>query len=330
MKELSISIPSTVTNIPSTYVFITSLYNKFKNESNCKIAINCENMKYIDPTMMAPLGLVLTRFKTKKNLVYFKKLTQYNIRYLIQSNFLKPTREESISITENFINYNSFNSDDYPSFKNYLTEQLGIIGDDDIINLLVTCLSELFENVNMHARINSIKYHDKEVFSSGYYNEKDNFVIFSLSNNGLSFKEKISSRLDLHFSNEYEYVLWALKARNSTRKKTTPGGIGLTVLLDLIKNSNGLLTIVSGKGYINFDYDKNIYHKNDISNKFPGTIITFKIPLLHMKSYLQNLYHNYEIQDCISAFDLLNHDLFNKNHINIMDILKENLLKEAL
>lgn len=330
MKESTVIIPPQVADIPSTYVFITNLYNLFKNESNIKISIDCENMKYIDPAMMAPLGLILTRFKTKRNLVYFKKLTQYNIRYLIQSNFLKPTHEESFSITENFINYNSFNSDNYPSFKSYLTEQLSIVKDDDIINLLVTCLSELFENVNMHARIKSIKYHNDEVFSSGYYNEKNNFVIFSLSNNGLSFKENISSSLKLKFKNEYEYILWALKPRNSTRKKSTPGGIGLTVLLDLIKNANGILTIVSGKGYINFNYDKSIYRKNDISYSFPGTIITFKIPLLDMKVYLNKLYQDYEMQDCISAFDLLNHDLLSQNHVNIIDILKENLLKEVL
>lgn len=304
-KTYIYTMPKRLLRKKGIYEFITNLYNTFDFYTNCKIILDSTSTRYMDPAIMAPLGLVLTKFKSKRNLVYFKGLKPLTISHLVFFEFIsRPTSIEYIS--QHTIKYNTFNSNNFNEFKKYLKDSL-IELDNDILNDFISYLSELFENVKMHSGNKKNRFKNKEIFTCGYYDTELDYVVFSICNNGNSFKKTIDSIKNFNFQYEYEYIEWALQYTNSTRNQDTPGGLGLPMLYELVENSNGTLIIVSGKGYVeyNFNSSKNNIIKCDFSSPYPGTIITINIPISNMKIYLNNLKNNYSDEDIVSASDLL-------------------------
>ncbi|WP_297421888.1 hypothetical protein [Clostridium sp.] len=133
-------------------------------------------------------------------------------------------------------------------------------------------------------------------------------MIFSIVNNGLTFAENIKSVISLNYDTECEYINWAMQKSNTTRetKSEGPGGLGLYLLLDLVKDCNGKIIIVSGKGFYRADGDKDIpYELNDLDCEFPGTAVTVKVPIKDIK---------------------INNEFNYNNEFNISDLLKEEFL----
>ena len=67
MNEYTYTIPNKIIPNKGVYEFVNILYSTFKDKSNSKISLLSENTKFIDPLLMAPLGLVLTKLKLRNN-----------------------------------------------------------------------------------------------------------------------------------------------------------------------------------------------------------------------------------------------------------------------
>lgn len=280
------TMPKNIFDENGIYEFITILYNTFDKTTNSKIILDFSSTNYINPNLMAPLGMILTKLKSKNNDIAFRNLKLSVKKLLIKYGFLQSYQIPGDVIYQNYIRYESFNGDDANGFENYLNLQLSEISNEGIISTLISHIMEIFVNVKTHARINEKKnrFKSKEVFTSGYYNENQNYIRFSICNNGKSFSENINSKLNYNFNNEYEYISWALKEKNTTKDSSIPGGLGLYMLSNLVNICNGTLIILSGKGYYELSYSKKIDDFKlickDFSSPFPGTVVTIKLPLI--------------------------------------------------
>lgn len=303
MKEYIHIMPKKMKNKKGIYEFISVLYNTFKNKSHSKISLDFKSTTYIDPAIIAPLGLILTRIKSNKNNIYFKNLSNFNIKYLNKFGLIEIDNKNSFNIN-NTIKYKTFDDNDFENFKKYLLNQLNELKDRELIETLIIYLGELFENVRMHSNSNK-RYKNKKIFISGYYNIENDFVRFCITNNGCSFKENILNKLHINYHNEFEYILWALKRSNSTRDSDTPGGLGLNMLNNLIENTNGDLIIISGKGYIEItDFKQNSL---DLNCHYPGSIISFTVQIKKMKASISQ--NNYINSEAILISDLIEEDI---------------------
>lgn len=72
--------------------------------------------------------------------------------------------------------------------------------------------------------------------------------------------------------NGYESIEWAIVGSNSS---TGSGGLGLSLLIDLVEKSDGVLEIVSNKGY--YSKKRNNLNKTLLSNEFSGTIVSLEL-----------------------------------------------------
>lgn len=279
------TMPKYILDENGIYEFITLLYNTFDETTNSKIILDFSSTNYINPNLMAPLGMILTKLKSKNNEIALRNLKLSVKKLLIKYGFLQAYQIPGDVIYQNYIKYESFNGDNPNGFENYLNSQLAEISNEGVIATLTSHLMEIFVNVKTHARVNEKRnrFKNKEIFTSGYYNKNENYIRFSICNNGKSFVENISNKINYKFTNEYDYINWSLKEKNTT-KKFSPGGLGLYMLSNLVDICKGSLIILSGKGYYELSYSQEINDFElickDFSSPFPGTIVTIKLPLI--------------------------------------------------
>lgn len=283
MKINIYMMPKNIINTRGVYEFISLLWATYRSMTNNTIILNCCNTKNIDLSLMAPLGLVLTKIKSNKNKIYFRQMNKIIKNKLIKAEFIGQNISSSEDILQNCIKYKTFNGDNNDIFREYIISQLKDLKDIEAVNLLISRIMELFINVKMHARINNKnRYSNKEVFSAGEYYKEDNYIVFSVANNGITLKENIEKNITGKLQRECDYIKWALQKANSTRKTDTdgPGGLGLYLLVELVKECQGILIICSGKGFYKFNAADSTKNEDlDFTCEFPGTVITIKIPI---------------------------------------------------
>lgn len=142
---------------------------------------------------------------------------------------------------------------------------------------------ELFSNVFRHS--------DSALglFCSGQFYPKQDKFNFTIVDNGVTIKRNVNRYLSYQFIknrtlqdkllgkkfeniNAVESIKWALEDENST---TGAGGLGLSLLMDLIKISQGSIEIISGNGYYAIKEAREV--SKELEKSFEGTIISIEL-----------------------------------------------------
>lgn len=261
-----------------------------KHRHNTKIVFNAVNTKKIDINMCSPLGLILEKIKLRNNEIYFSKLSK-ELKILLMSNgFLNKIHMDKNRHNNKYIPYKTFNSTDKDEFTRYLEKNvLNYLKSKEIeINTkeFIRIMVEIFVNVKMHTN-------SKEVTTCGYYDENNKEMYFTISNHGMTIRHNIEERNEYIFNTYIDAIQWAVKRSNSTRKKNTPGGLGLFISRNFIAENGGSIKIVSGKGYWE-ESEGIIISSKEMRTIFPGTIVNFKINLNRNKM-VEYKPQNYEL-----------------------------------
>lgn len=142
---------------------------------------------------------------------------------------------------------------------------------------------ELFSNVFRHS--NSAL----GLFCSGQFYPKQDKFNFTIVDNGVTIRKNVNkyllkefmknrSSIDKILGKKFEpldaidSIKWALVDTNSS---TGAGGLGLSLLMDLIKASKGSIEIVSGNGYYGIKDAEEI--SKVLEKSFEGTIISIEL-----------------------------------------------------
>lgn len=149
---------------------------------------------------------------------------------------------------------------------------------------------ELFSNVFRHSKSHF------GLFCSGQFYFKPNKFNFTIVDNGVTIKKNVNDYLSRDFLQKrsepdmlerqkfrpldgVNAIKWALKDKHST---TGEGGLGLSLLMELISISKGSIEIVSGDGYYGI---KNAREVSEVLDKpFDGTIISIELNT-HSENY---------------------------------------------
>lgn len=142
---------------------------------------------------------------------------------------------------------------------------------------------ELFSNVFRHSE--SVL----GLYCSGQFYPKQDKFNFTIVDNGVTIRRNVNKYLQKEFlkertavekllgikfepKNAIDAIKWALIDNNST---TGEGGLGLSLLMDLIKASDGSIEIVSGNGYYGIKNAKEV--SKELKKSFEGTIISIEL-----------------------------------------------------
>ena len=248
--------------------------------------------------MCSPLGLILEKIKSKGNKIYFSSLSDELKILLISNGFLNKIHMNKNKHSNKYIPYKTFNSQDKDEFTRYLEKNVLTylqyknieINTKEFMRIMV----EIFINVKMHTI-------SKEVTTCGYYDEDNEDMYFTISNHGITIKHNIEERNKYVFEDYIDAIQWAVKKSNSTREKNTPGGLGLFISRNFIKNNGGSIKIVSGKGYWE-ESNGVIVKSKEMRTTFPGTIVNLKINLKYQeKKYYKLNKSEFSMEDILGG-----------------------------
>jgi signal transduction histidine kinase len=152
-----------------------------------------------------------------------------------------------------------------------------------LLKKILQKIYELFSNVFRHSES------ALGLFCSGQFYPKSEQFKFTIADNGTTIKTKVNryllkefiknrSTADKVFGKKFdpingvEAIKWALEDKHST---TGGGGLGLSLLMDLITISGGSIEIISNDGY--YSIKDGVESTKKLNESFEGTIVSIEL-----------------------------------------------------
>lgn len=136
---------------------------------------------------------------------------------------------------------------------------------------------EIFSNAVIHSLTKL------GIFSCGQHFPARNRLDFSVADLGIGIRQNVKESVGLDLPPE-EAIVWATEGRNTTKRGSIPGGLGLKLLREFISLNGGRIQIVSDAGYWSQEKDQTFVTR--FSHPFPGTVVSIEIDTSDTQSYV--------------------------------------------
>ncbi|MBY6934824.1 hypothetical protein FDB44_17250 [Clostridium botulinum] len=295
-------MPKKIKPVYGIMIYLSNIHKRYCRLQDRKIIFDFTYTKFIEKDMLAVLGLVFVKLKSQRNKIYLRGLSREQREELIEFGFISGMSDKKNE--KNYISYDSFDGDNEKGFRTYLNNEIKNIENKEISKYIISHIMEVFLNIRPHARgkVNKNKFGNKEVFSSGFFDKDKHELIMSICNNGKTFAQNIQQKTLIEYTNEWEYIRWALEECNSTTSGR-PGGAGLAMVKEIIIKYKGKLTICSGKAYYSIYFDNQgnkIVEKKDLNTFFPATAVVIKIITDKIDEIYVDKTEEFSISDLVS------------------------------
>jgi hypothetical protein len=258
------------------YREISRIYDICLHAFNEVVILDCKNVNWIDAHMISPLAAIIQRLKDERMLDFkIVNLKESCINILRKNGFMKFIDDSDLlrDIYNTTIPFGIYKSSDEKEFAEHIDCE--VIGHRsfpiqlrNIREILTYCTSEIFNNAVTHSESNL------GICVCGQLYPKKASLDYVIADSGWGFKNKIIDRTKIRFNRDYEYILWALNDRNTSRTEF-PGGLGLKNILKYLAEYKGEMCITSNKGYVRV-INGVIYGKRDLELEFPGAAVHLK------------------------------------------------------
>lgn len=253
----------------------------YAQAQNCifeDIEIDMHKTKWFDADMCAAFGAVLHSLSDK-----LINITPSIEAILSKNRFL--THYGHSKITDSWgttISYRHFDVKDGRAFAEYLANEfINRPEVPDMSNILKKkfqeSIYEIFNNSVTHSRTSL------GIFSCGQFFPNRNRLDFSVTDLGIGIRQKIQEVTGVELTPE-KAIVWATTDRNTTKRGSEPGGLGLKLLSEFIDKNDGSMQIVSGCGY--WKREKCKVNTAQLAQPFPGTIVNLEINTTDLGLYM--------------------------------------------
>lgn len=173
----------------------------------------------------------------------------------------------------NSVPYREDPQDNLDGIVNYLDKQwLGrdwVQTDDDIKNQIVCTVLEIYSNAFEHG-------HSKiGVFSCGQRYPGLNLLKLTAIDFGVGIPPNVRQFLQNPTMLAEDALCWAFQPGKTTRQNAIPGGTGLDMLRNFVKEKQGKIEIYSHDGYVLIDENQDLYRS--APTYFEGTLINITV-----------------------------------------------------
>lgn len=261
-----------------------SIHNKILEEVD--VLLDFQNALFIRNNYLSIVGLALEKIKLEQG--------KYNLYPPQNLKVLKAMKdvefldkfceiEKGTDSYKTMIRYTNISSDSdaklyefYDYFQKKLLAKVQNIS-EKLANKIMQKVFELFSNVFRHSKS------ELGLFCSGQFYPSNDKFYFTIVDGGVGIKQNVNVYLKEEFQKNkspfsrkkyqkkdaLESIKWAMQEGHSTTGK---GGLGLALLMELIKKSDGQLEIISGNGHYAVKNGK--ITTQILDEKFQGTIIS--------------------------------------------------------
>lgn len=261
-------------------------YKKIINNNNDIIILDFSSAGFIRNNYLSIIGLALEmKIKENKQVQIIEPIKSKVQESLENIGFLSHYKNNmlNVKIDDTMVRYTNIDLNDWDGlhdFYTYFEQQLNKNVNNlssELSNKIIQKIFELFSNVFRHS--NS----ELGFFCSGQFYPDNHKFYFTIVDGGVTIKNNVNNYLRNIFDTNKglknilkkyenkdgnEAIKWALVGNHST---TGEGGLGLSLLKELIEKSKGTLEIISNDGCYCI---KDGIEQKEVNNNFNGTIIS--------------------------------------------------------
>ena len=269
------------------YEFLCELYTEMHSVEKEDIYIDFGKCKLFDANLSSVLGSIFDKRSKEGCPIHLAPPQSPGVRRVLSRNkffqaFDLNTGNED---RENYIFYNSFGVTETQAFKEYIDKE--IIQKkrfpkctDKAKDKIIESIYEIFANAVSHGGCD-------RVYSCGEVHTRKNRTMLDITfvNLGLSVVDNVNRYLQEKESSvlsSCEALEWAFAKGNTTKR--IPGGLGLDILREFIKQNKGTIQMISGDAMLEIEEDN--HNKTQLDKWFPGTIVTVEFNCDDDKMYL--------------------------------------------
>lgn len=246
------------------------------------IDIDMSKTSWFDADMCAAFGAILFRLGESLNTIRLTSMRAGVEKILSKNGFLSHYGRKKIpDHWGTTIPYQRFDVKDDRYFASYIEKEL--IHRDEMPSMSPGLLKkfresifEIFSNAVLHSRTKM------GIFSCGQFFPARNRLNFSVADLGIGMRQNIRDHTGLELSAEAA-IRWATEGRNTTKRGSVPGGLGLKLLGEFIDLNGGSIQIVSDAGYWKRENKTTV--TANLANPFPGTVVMVEINTADTNSY---------------------------------------------
>jgi hypothetical protein len=237
---------------------------------------------WLDADMCAAFGAVLYQLGKNLNTVHLLNIPPKVETILSKNGFLSHYGRQTLPDRwGTTIPYQRFDLKDDRYFADYIESELISRAEmpamsSALLKKFRESIFEIFSNAVLHSQTRM------GIFSCGQFFPKRERIDFSVADLGVGMRKNIQESMGLDFSAE-EAICWATEGRNTTKRGTVPGGLGLKLLGEFIDLNDGSMQIVSDAGY--WKRAKGTTTAAALEHPFPGTIVTLEINTADANAY---------------------------------------------
>jgi len=246
------------------------------------IDIDMGAVPWFDADMCAAFGAILYRLGDALNTVKLANIRPGVESILSKNGFLSHYGGEKIPDRwGTTIPYKRFDVKDDRYFADYIEHELMNRSEIPVMSpglqkKFRESIFEIFSNAVLHSRTK------KGIFSCGQFFPKRNSLDFSVADLGIGIRRNIKDNAGLDLSS-IEAINWATQGRNTTKRGSVPGGLGLKLLGEFIDLNGGCIQIVSDTGYWRRENGESFTAL--LTHPFPGTVVSLEINTADTHSY---------------------------------------------
>ena len=171
MKTKWIELPIKLTNNFLTFQFLSQFSKNIENLENENLKISFKENQFIQPTLIACLGLFIYESKTKGNkvqLCFIKK----EIKTLLENYGIIPPKNKTLANVKG-TPFRMFENGDKEEFEKYLDEMMNSKNAVKEIEYIATYIKRIFE------------IFEKNIATSSFYNSNKDWLFFSIATSNL-------------------------------------------------------------------------------------------------------------------------------------------------
>ena len=256
----------------SGYKQLSSFYHSACTYENTQLEICFRELEWIDANLSSLINAMLYKLNKERGLTFVTDPDIINDRFdVLCRNGLINTGKVLKDVQNSTLPNHQFEPNDKHGFVAYIEKHLfdhrGMPNlSADLHNQIMDDMIELYSNINYHSNTTD------PCFVCGQYYPRQGFLVFTLTDLGEGFLPKIKRKTYGVIDTSLDAIHWALKG-NST-KVEAPGGLGLKIMYQYLKQNKGILHVATGNGYWGSDMESTFFSEGRILPlKFTGSTI---------------------------------------------------------
>ncbi|MAC93919.1 MAG: hypothetical protein CMC96_00310 [Flavobacteriales bacterium] len=261
-------------------------YLQKETEGKLTYVLDFSSVEWVEANLCAVIGAIILYNQTKGAYFEFENLNNNYLKNTLKNNgFLELIKKGKTKSTHKHsgIPFKEFDMKDEDMVEEYIYKY--VLLSDEVPEMSEAAKRKIYRSIFEVYQNSVIHSGAEKVFVCGQFYRYKKRMALTMVEIGRTFKQNVNE-----YSKEYENysaiesIEWAVQSGNSTKKDSTPGGLGIDLIREFLKLNRGKLQIFSSNGY--WEEKKGTKFVKHCVNPFAGSIVNIEFNLFDTNTYI--------------------------------------------